>query len=106
MSDQFRDQIFQAEFGQYFQSVSAASPVGVCSKCLAMRARQEVDPQEKCPADLLQSGMSDISSAQPHDWIGFTESDPLKEFVQQNIARFRQIVEQAAERVHIQPEED
>lgn len=105
-SDQMRAQLFQAEFGQYFQSVSADSPVGVCSKCLTMRSRDEVDPQEKCPADLLQTGMSDVNSAQPHDWMGFTEAEPLQEFVQQNISRFRQIVEQAAEAVQIEPEED
>lgn len=103
--DELRVQLFQAEFGQYFQSVSPENPIGVCSKCLTLRSRNEVDPQEKCPSDLLQSGLSDVSSAQPHDWVGFTAAEPLQEFVQQNVTRFRQIVEQAAQLVIIEPED-
>lgn len=104
--EQLRNQLFQAEFGQYFTAVSPETPVGVCSKCLTMRSRTEVDPQEKCPSDLLQSGLEDVSAAQPHDWVGFTEAAPLQEFVQSNIPRFRQIVEQAAQMVAIEPREN
>lgn len=104
--NQMRDMLFQAEFGQYFTSVSPENPIGVCSKCLTLRDRNEVDPQEKCPADLLQSGLSDVGAAQLHDWVGFTEAEPLQDFVQKNITRFRQIVEQAAQVVALEPEDE
>ena len=85
--DRLRDELFQAEFGQYFSAVSADSPVGVCSKCITVRSRDEVDSNEKCPADLLQSGMSDVNAAKLLDWVGFSEAEKLKEFIQQNSYR-------------------
>lgn len=109
MSDEaqsVRDQLFQAEFGSYFAAVSPQNPIGACAKCLCLRSRHEVDPQEKCPADLLQSGLGDVRTAGPHDWVGFTERQPLQDFVQQNIGRFRQLVEQASQSVALRPEDD
>ena len=98
--DRLRDELFQAEFGQYFSAVSADSPVGVCSKCITVRSRDEVDSNEKCPADL------DVNAAKLHDWVGFSEAEKLKEFIQQNISRFRQLVEQASVEVTIEPTDD
>ena len=99
-------QLFQAEFGQYFDSVSATSPVGACTKCVALRTRDEVDPQEKCPADLLMVGLDKINDAGDHNWIGFSERDKLETFVKENMPRFRELVEKAQAVIVIQPDED
>lgn len=99
-------ELFQAEFGQYIQSVSEQNRIGVCSKCLTVRSRDEVDPQEKCPADLVRVGMEDISRAGQHEWVGFTESEKLEEFLKSSFRQFKTLTEQAAQSVLIEPADE
>lgn len=97
-----KQQIFQAEFGQYIQAVSDDNRMGVCSKCITVRSREEVDPQERCPADLVRVGMDDINRADQHEWVGFTESDKLEAFLKENFSRFKQLAEEAAGMVQME----
>jgi len=96
-------ELFHAEFGQYIQSVSSENRIGVCSKCLTVRSRDEVDPQERCPADLLRVGMEEINRAGQHEWVGFTDSAKLEEFLKSSFRQFKQLSEQAAQVVNIEP---
>jgi hypothetical protein len=98
--------LFMAEFGSYFERVSAASPVGVCTKCLALRDRTEVDPQERCPVDLLRVGFDKVTSADQHEWKGFTSRAELEEYIKLNIPRYKELVEKAAEFVVLAPAEE
>ena len=95
-------QLFQAEFGQYIKLVSDDNRIGVCSKCLTVRSRDEVDPQERCPADLVRAGMEDVNRAAQHEWVGFTDSAGIEAFLKENFPRFKHLAEQATEAVQIE----
>jgi len=99
-------QLFQAEFGQYMQSVSDDNRIGVCSKCLTVRSRDEVDPQERCPADLVRAGMDEINRAAQHEWVGFTESSKLESFLKEHFPRFKQLAAEAADMVQMEESDE
>ena len=99
-------ELFHAEFGQYIQTVSDSNKIGVCSKCLTVRSRDEVDAQERCPADLVRLGLEDLSRAGQHEWVGFTESAKLEEFLKSSFRQFKQLAEQAAAAVRIDAADD
>lgn len=99
-------QLFQEEFGQYIQTVSEENRIGVCSKCLTVRSRDEVDPQERCPADLIRVGLEDINRAAQHEWTGFTEADKLEAFLKENFPRFKHLAQQAAETVQLEASDE
>ena len=92
--------VFAAEFGDYFDAVSPENPVGVCTRCLLLRTRQDVDNSEKCPASLADDP-NDITEAEPHAWRRFTDRDQLEAYVKENIGTYQAVVNAAAELVVI-----
>lgn len=99
--------LFMAEFGNYFEQVSPDNPVGVCARCLALRTRTEVDPQERCPVELLagivRGGMDKVTSADTHDWKRFIDRDELEQFVKSNVLAYKTLVAQAVKVAVIAP---
>jgi len=101
MADQ--QALFMAEFGEYFAAVSPQNPIGVCTSCLLLRSRAEVDNSEKCPVSLA-ADLKDITAAEQHAWKGFTEREQLEAFVKENIGKYQAVVKAAAEQVVIAEE--
>lgn len=97
--------LFMEEFGRYFAAVSPQSPVGACRRCLMLCDRTEVDPSERCPAEILRVGLDKVTDAGLHDWQGFTDKAALEEFVRTNIDTYKDLVAQAQQVVQIKPVE-
>lgn len=89
--------LFQVEFGRYFKSASPENPVGVCTKCLLLRTRDEVDPAECCPADLVEAGLQHLDKASSHDWKGFKDPSELEAYVKANFEMYKRLLSQVAE---------
>lgn len=93
-------ELFHQEFGAYFQIVSTENPVGVCSDCLAVRSRSDVDPQEKCPSYLMSVALdTEESPLGIHQWQPFTERAALEGFVKERFPAFKQLLDATQQRV-------
>lgn len=87
--------LYQEEFGKYLERVGPNFPVGVCSECLLLRVRQEIEPNphEPCPASLLRNPQAPAM----HNWQGHTDRQTLEAFVRERFPAFKALAEQAAE---------
>lgn len=92
-------ELFHQEFGAYFQIVSEETPVGVCSDCLAVRSRSDVDPKEKCPSYLMRIELDIAEDATgTHQWQPFTERVALEAFVKERFPAFKELLDATQQR--------
>lgn len=94
--------LFHAELGQYLDCVSDADVVGVCTSCIAVRRRDEVDQTERCPASILETGLASAESARKHTWRAFTDRDELEGFLREHAAQVKSLAEEAVKALGVE----
>lgn len=96
MDAQTKSSLYAAEMGDYFRSISRATPVGVCTQCAVLRTRAEMSvpaaQSEICPASML------AANPQGHAWQGFHDKESLRQWLQANGETIRTLIDQAETR--------